>query len=392
MSLMKGKFWKDQPVGLCRTGKDRIGIIEQGNVENVKKERHSLPTGLSWKVIDDETDETTLTLLRDFLNNNYVSNDDGLFRLTYDVPFLKHFISQGKPGWSVIIVEDETGSIVGSIMAVLRKLIIRGVEIHESAEVNLLCVRPDYRGKNLAGTLISEIRRIIGLDGYFTAIHTSGTMLPQKPFCTSRYFHKLLDIEKLNAVGFTEFPEDDLANAIKHHEFKPVKKQLNPLCSWILRYAGVTDAPSIATLFANDSMKYMISEYIDEEVIKRFLDAPYMDNFVIEEINMIGKKRKIVGYVSIYHMNLLCLKGDASNYLATSYIYYHCGKILPCIGEIFAVLKKKGKSVVNCFNMGTNKDLINIYNMTPGTGHLHYYMYNYRLPLIPTEELSYMVL
>ena len=385
---MEGQFWKNQPVGLCKTGKDHIGVIEKGSVEKVSQVPLQLPDNLSWKTVE-ATDEKMLENLANYLNSHYVSDKDGNFRLTYNVPFLRHFIAEGMKGWSVVII-DTHENIVGSITAVRRDLIIRGVETHRSAEVNLLCVRKDYRGKNLAGTLISEIRRIIGLDGFFTAIHTSGSVLPQKPFCSSRYFHKLLDVKKCNAAGFTEFSEDDLPSAIKQHQFKPIKKTLNPICSWILRYANEKDIPNVATLFANDASRYHVTEDINSEVLSSFLVAPYLDNFVIEEINMIGRKRKVVGFVSIYHMDLFCSK--ANEFLATSYIHYHCGTILPCIGEIFALLQKKGKSVVNCFNMGTNKDIIQAYGLMPGTGNLHYYMYNYKLPVLPTEELSYMVL
>ena len=78
------KFWSEQPVP--QFNKD-IGvsfgpITKDNKVEEERQEPYSLPEGFEWLDVD-VTKENELNRLYEFLKNNYVEDDDHMFRFDY---------------------------------------------------------------------------------------------------------------------------------------------------------------------------------------------------------------------------------------------------------------------------------------------------------------------
>ena len=94
--------------------------------------------------------------------------------------------------------------LVAFISAIPVALRVRKKVLHAS-EVNFLCIHKKLRSKRLAPVLIKEITRRCYLLGTWQAIYTAGVVLP-KPVSTCRYFHRSLDWQKLNDVGFSPLP------------------------------------------------------------------------------------------------------------------------------------------------------------------------------------------
>ena len=375
-------------MALCRS-REGPGIISPRTISDVGEDSVKLPDGYSWDHVSLEESDTniSLTCIKDFLDDNYIADSDGKFRLQYTVDFIRDFLEQGHPKWNAAVTHDKI--IVGFIAATRRKIYIKG-KIVQTVEVNLLCVHSDVRHKRLAEYLIQEITRRVELQGIFTAIYTSGQPLPPKAFNTARYYHKFLDVVRLNAVGYTEFADEDIPKAIEYHQHKKCRKLLNPMEAYILRPFLENDVVVVKKLFENELGDHVVQEMFDEDKLNHMLRASYLDNYIVEEVSVMKKIRTVVGFISVYNMDLTVLeKGDM---LATSYIYTYCGNILPCISDLFTLLQKQGKTVVNSLDIGKNKVITRTYNMLPGTGYLYYYMYNYRMPLLPSEEVAYMVL
>lgn len=382
-TLETSRFWKTQPVGVCNKLKESPGvIIDQQEIPD----SIDLPYGLEWREVS-VMDDIQITNLEKFLNQNYIEGPQ--FRLIYSTQFLKHFISLGKPGMSIMLCKKDSDEILGCITAVFRKVLIMG-ETHNIAEANLLCIHKDHRGQYYTEMIVREITRRVNTHGVHIAIFTSATPLPQKNIGMVKYFHKFLDIAKLNSVRYTEFDKDDIPKAIMYHEHKPVKKVVNRIAFHILRPSHPDDFPTIERIFAEEYHMSLINEIIDVEKLQELQSSSYVQNFTIEEVNMIGKKRKIVGFISIYEIKLGVIGTDET--LDTCYILYHCGcAVHACLNDLFTLLKKQGISVVNCINMGKNKDIIRFNDMLPGTGSLYYYMYNYKLPVLHSDDIFYMV-
>jgi len=381
------RFWKSQPVGLCKSYRDVPGYIEDVDSEIVPDVPVALPNGLRWDIIlTDRMDD-----FKAFLDRHYVADKENRFRLCYRKEFLKAFLSEGEPDWHLFIMDAENDNILGSITAVRRTLFIREKTV-ESVEVNFLCVHAEHRQKRLAEFLVREVTRRVNRRGIYSAIHTSGSLLPQSPFCTARYYHKFLDIRTLNAAGYTGFPSGNIDDAIKQHQHHPKKNVAsNALTMYLLRPATIQDIPVIKDLFDRDAKTVFLSEAVDEVKLHKMMtdSGGCLQNFVIEEITKINRARKIIGFVSTYDMDLLVVHNDET--IATSYVHYHAGTVIPCIDVLFSLLQKQGRASVNCLNVGKAKDIVQLYDMLPGTGLLHYYLYNYRVPILPPEQLSYLV-
>jgi Myristoyl-CoA:protein N-myristoyltransferase, N-terminal domain len=106
------KFWSTQPVpGLKDTFEGESGPMELNtDVSLVKQEPYNMPTGFEWCSLD-VTDPAVILEVYTLLSENYVEDDDCLFRFDYSVPFLQWALTP--PGflqeWHVGVRNSKTG-------------------------------------------------------------------------------------------------------------------------------------------------------------------------------------------------------------------------------------------------------------------------------------------
>src|SRR5258708_7090218 len=112
------------------------------------------------------------------------------------------------PGWTkewhVGVRASASRKLVAFISAVPFELRVRKNILHAS-EVNFLCIHKKLRSKRLTPVLIKEITRRCYLREVWQAIYTAGIVLPT-PVSTTRYYHRSIDWQKLNDVGFSPLP------------------------------------------------------------------------------------------------------------------------------------------------------------------------------------------
>jgi glycylpeptide N-tetradecanoyltransferase len=112
------------------------------------------------------------------------------------------------PGWTkewhVGVRASASRKLVAFISAIPVSLRVRQKVLHAS-EVNFLTIHKKLRGKRLAPVLIKEVTRRCYLLGTYQAVYTAGVVLP-KPVSTCRYFHRSINWEKLNYIGFSPLP------------------------------------------------------------------------------------------------------------------------------------------------------------------------------------------
>jgi glycylpeptide N-tetradecanoyltransferase len=119
-----------------------------------------------------------------------------------------------------------------------------------ASEVNFICVHKKLRSKRLAPVLIKEITRRCYLQKVWQAIYTAGVVLPT-PVSTTRYYHRSLDWQKLNDVGFSplprgskpqyqimkyKLPERTSTNGLRPMEEKDVDAVLDLLKKYLARF------------------------------------------------------------------------------------------------------------------------------------------------------------
>lgn len=210
------KFWSTQPVPKFDEKVEQNEAIEPDKqLSDVRSSPYTLPVGFKWEELNLE-DPVVLKELYTLLNENYVEDDDAMFRFDYQPEFLKWALQP--PGWRqdwhVGVRVEKSGLLVGFISAIPGK-----VRIYEKSpkvvEINFLCVHKKLRSKRVAPVLIREITRRVNLTGIFQAVFTAGVVLP-KPIATCRYWHRSLNPKKLIQVRIKL--EENLHLLLSHSE------------------------------------------------------------------------------------------------------------------------------------------------------------------------------
>ena len=84
------KFWDTQPVpkhGEEVESLDELGPLVKQTVEEIRKEPYPMAPGMEWSLVDITTEEGAQEVYT-LLTENYVEDDDNMFRFDYSIAFL----------------------------------------------------------------------------------------------------------------------------------------------------------------------------------------------------------------------------------------------------------------------------------------------------------------
>ncbi|KAI9109373.1 hypothetical protein K1719_019427 [Acacia pycnantha] len=197
LSLEKShKFWETQPVGQFKDIGDTSlpeGPIEPPTpVSEVKQEPYNLPNLYEWVTCDINSEETCQEVYN-LLANNYVEDDENMFRFNYSKEFLRWALQP--PGyfrsWHIGVRVKSSKKLVAFITGVPARIRARD-EVVNMAEINFLCVHKKLRSKRLAPVMIKEVTRRVHLENIWQAAYTAGVILPT-PIATCQYWHRSLN-------------------------------------------------------------------------------------------------------------------------------------------------------------------------------------------------------
>ena len=132
-------------------------------VAEVKDQAFNLPAGFVWSDVD-ISDNAQAHEVYELLTQNYVEDDDNMFRFDYSVPFLQWALTP--PGyykeWLFGVRGGKKNKLFGFISGIPVHLNVRGKKVL-MAEINFLCVHKSLRTKRLAPVLIKEVTRRVNL-------------------------------------------------------------------------------------------------------------------------------------------------------------------------------------------------------------------------------------
>ena len=202
------EFWSTQPMMSLEQKIQDASAEACGPIEPldkvIEKDPLPLPPGLQWSTFD-ILNADDLTEVYNLLYGNYVEDDDATFRFDYSREFLMWALTS--PGWirdyHLCIKRD--GRMVCIITAV-PAIVQVWRQPMRTVEINFLCIHKDLRSQRMSPLLIKEITRRVNLRGTFQAIYTAGVLLP-KPISVCRYHHRLINLKKLEEIGFARQPE-----------------------------------------------------------------------------------------------------------------------------------------------------------------------------------------
>ncbi|CAN4089115.1 unnamed protein product [Withania somnifera] len=383
LSLAKRhKFWETQPVGQFKDLGDTS--LPEGPIEpptplsEVKQEPYNLPSPYEWTTCDMDSEEMCNEVYV-LLTNNYVEDDENMFRFNYSKEFLRWALRP--PGyyrsWHIGVRVKTSKKLVAFITGVPARIRVRNTVV-TMAEINFL----------LAPVMIKEVTRRVHLENIWQAAYTAGVVLPT-PVSTCQYWHRSLNPKKLIDVGFSRLgARMTMSRTIKLYKlpdqtFTPGFRKMEP-----------HDVPAVTRLLRNYLKQFVVAPDFDENDVEHWLlpKEGVIDSYLVES----PETHQITDFCSFYTLPSSILGNQNHSTLKAAYSYYNVSTKTPLIqlmNDALIVAKQKDFDVFNALDVMQNDSFLKELKFGPGDGKLHYYLYNYRTKhVLRSSELGLVLL
>ncbi|KAI8529692.1 hypothetical protein RHMOL_Rhmol12G0244500 [Rhododendron molle] len=379
LSLAKRhKFWETQPVGQFKDLGDPS--LPEGPIEpptpllEVKQEPYNLPNLYEW-ITCDMNSEDMCSEVYNLLTNNYVEDDENMFRFNYSKEFLRWALHP--PGyftsWHIGVRVKSSKKLVAFITGVPARIRARDTVVN-MAEINFLCVHKKLRSKRLAPVMIKEVTRRVHLENIWQAAYTAGVVIPT-PISTCQYWHRSLNPKKLIDVGFSRLgARMTMSRTIKLYKLPdststPGFRKMEP-----------HDIPAVTRLLRDYLSQFLVAPDFDENDIEHWLlpREDVVESFLVES----PETHEITDFCSFYTLPSSILGNQNYSTLKAAYSYYNVSTktpLLQLMNDALIVAKRKDYDVFNALDVMQNEGFLKELKFGPGDGKLHYYLYNYRL-------------
>jgi len=383
-------FWDTQPVPSM--GSENFQAADCGPIdpiktpEDVRDDCYALPDAFEWcscDVMSDSVAEEIYTLL----NENYVEDDDCMFRFDYSVPFLRWALTP--PGylqqWHLGVRVKKTGKLCGFITGIPANIKVND-DLTPMAEINFLCVHKKLRSKRLAPVLIKEITRRVNKENIWQAVYTAGVVLP-RPVAACRYYHRSLNPKKLIDVGFSHLgPRMTMARTIKLYKV-PEKPQLPGM-----RQMEPKDIHRVFELVSGYLNQFTLHpEFKEDELAHWMLPR---DNVIFSYVRE-NSSGLITDVCSFYSLPSSILGHEKHTLLKAAYSYWNVATTVPLHELMYDALiyaKQQDFDVFNALNVMENDNFLKELKFGIGDGYLQYYLFNWKCPKIEPQGIGLVLL
>ncbi|KAH0687700.1 hypothetical protein KY290_019303 [Solanum tuberosum] len=386
------KFWETQPVGQFKDLGD--SSLPEGPIEpptplsEVKQEAYNLPSQYEWTTCDMDSEDMCNEVYV-LLTNNYVEDDENMFRFNYSKEFLRWALRP--PGfyrsWHIGVRVKTSKKLVAFITGVPARIRVRDTVVM-MAEINFLCVHKKLRSKRLAPVMIKEVTRRVHMENIWQAAYTAGVVLPT-PVSTCQYWHRSLNPKKLIDVGFSRLgARMTMSRTIKLYKLPdqtvtPGFRKMEP-----------HDVPAVTRLLRNYLKQFVVAPDFDENDVEHWLLSKegVIDSYLVES----PQTHEITDFCSFYTLPSSILGNQNHTTLKAAYSYYNVSTKTPLIqlmNDALIVAKQKDFDVFNALDVMQNDSFLKELKFGPGDGKLHYYLYNYRTKhVLRSSELGLVLL
>jgi len=377
-------FWDTQPMS---PEHPEGPIVPNKPKDEVRAEPYKMPNGFEWSTLDimDTEDRQELYTL---LANNYVEDDDALFRFDYSKQFLEWALTP--PGYTNDLLLGVRASaskkLVAFISAVPANVKVQATSNLDVVEINFLCVHKKLRSKRLAPVLIKEITRRVNQKGVFQAVYTAGVVLPT-PVASARYYHRSLNPKKLVSVGFSRTnPRMTMARMQKLYKVADTTKH-----AFIdMTEEHVDGVHKLLTKYLESKFS-LHANFTKEEIAHWLLPRTGVINtyVVVDE----DDKTNVTDMVSFYHLPSTILNKDETLYAAYSYYNVATSMTLSeLMRDALILANATGIDVFNALNLMENETFLEELKFGKGDGNLQYYVYNWSAPSMKSAEIGLVLL
>lgn len=359
------------------------GPIEVKEQSDIRQTPYSMPKGFVWSNVD-VTDDAQLSELYNLLSNNYVEDDDALFRFDYSKEFLLWALNppHALPEYCFGVRSEKNGNLLAFISGIPAKLGIYSSKV-DIVEINFLCVHKKLRSKRLAPVLIKEITRRVNLNGVFQAVYTAGTVLPGS-VASCRYYHRNLNPKKLVNVGFTKLAQRmTIAKLQKHY-----KLPTNPHHD--VRAMTEADVPRVHELLTNYLEQFAFKICFTPAEVAHWLlpRKNVVDCFVLE-----NAQGQVTDVMSFYHLPSSILNHNDTLYAA--YSFYNVATTLSqteLMRDCLILSKQCNSDVFNALDLMENRTFLEELKFGMGDGKLQYYIYNWSCQPLESRNVGIVLL
>ncbi len=335
-------FWNTQPMPVEHSV--RVGEIDSSRT--CSDTPVVLPEGFEWSTCS--IDEAAR-----LLSSHYVRDEH--FSLEYSRQFISWATDKD---WNVCIRTKTGGKLVGFISGMPSKYRFH-TDVVDVLQINFLCVHDTLRNKGMAPLLISEIRRRANVEGIWQAVYTAVAELPT-PLVKTNYWHRLLNVPKLNRAKFSN--ERERPHAVSG--------------SCTHRLITDEDASKVAGILTEHMSKYAIAPIIDEDYVTRWLSP--VDDIVYTYIN------ETTGHVTSYY-SVPYTSVKTGIRVKQAYMFYDTGK--GNLKDATVLARNAGFDVYNTLDVGLDSSTLRAHRFMMGNGHNHCYVYNWSCGDIGSREI-----
>ena len=378
------KFWEKQPV-ISENDENVIeGYIDQTiPVTSPPDQPAPLPKGFSWTNID-ITNEIELKELHDFLYMHYIEDDDHKFRFHLSSPLLRWslMIPGFFPNW-IFGVRSPNKKLVGFISG-----IPLDIRLHDTIEkwcaVDFLCVHSSLRSKNLASILIFELARRVRIEHIYRAVF-SGSNVPSKPFLSSAYVHRPINLKVLTESGFYYVEPGPKRSAAEKKFSVPRLAHIN------IRPFTPSDSIAICNLLNEfNSTKEFSIQFTPELVEQMF--TPQQDvvySYIIPDNN-----NNPIGFYCFYIMNWTSLQEEKGvlTQIKAAYSWYFASKGIDLKllfqDMVHSAANDAKVDIMNALQMSAAGPALTSNKFMKGDKILQFYSYNYAVSHISDENAT----
>jgi len=372
------------------------GPMEEKHVDEVPKDPYALPQGFYW-VSMDVADDEELQEIYTLLYENYVEDDDNMFRFDYSKDFLQWALMP--PGyhkdWHVGVRMEtkkagKKDKLVAFITGIPANISVqtasKGAHVQVMCEVNFLCCWKKLRGKRLAPMLIKEVTRRVNVLDIWQAVYTAGIELP-KPISTCRYYHRSLNPKKLISVGFSRLAPRMTMKMTQKLYAVPKEPQLRGI-----RAMEMKDTESACEL---------LNAYLDKFSLHPVFSLAEFQYWLMPRDGVINtyvitdEAGKVTDLCGFYTLPSTIIGNPEYKTLKAAYSYYNVATTVPLDDLMYDALilaKHLDFDVFNALDLMDNTSFIEKLKFGIGDGNLQYYLYNFRAPGFSPNQTGLVLL
>lgn len=370
------KFWKSQAIKNYKLNNinNYSGPIENYKF-NFSEDPIFISTDLSWYELDIE-DEKDLNDLYIFLKSYYRDNKENKFKLHYTKELLKWLLLVPNYQKDLHLSLKYKNIIIATIIGIPRTINILDKNIF-LIEINLLCIRDEFRKKRLSPLLIREISRRISKKNIWQAYYTNDLNLPNS-LCEGTYYIRPLNIEKLLEIKYIYNPENIklLEKPTKNLELLTNNKNEIKLCCKLLN---------------KFLLNFKINLNISEKEFK-YLFLP-RENLIFSWI--LKNNGLITDFISFVNLSLIVNNNSKYSEIKEATLFYYFTNSIT-LTELMAnslySLKKLNFDSVSCINQMNNNEFLEKLNFRLSNGNLNYYLYNWDCPKISIDNIGLVII